>query len=55
MGNAPDPRWYREEAERLRLKGYSLPKEDPLRERYIELAREYDNLADLFERHQRRA
>ena len=53
MQNAPDPLWYRVEAERLRLKGYSLPEDDPLRPRYIELAREYDNLADIFERQQR--
>ena len=50
MARSVDPERYRQEAARLREKAADLPQEPELRQSYLDLASEYDQLADLFEK-----
>jgi len=50
MPDSLDPRWYREEARRLRQRAATVKEDDPLRDSYLRLAAEYEKLAELLER-----
>ena len=55
MEEARDPRWWREEASRLRGVGERYRKFDTLQVRFCALADEYDRIADMLEQENRPA
>jgi hypothetical protein len=50
--DARDPRWYRDEAKRLRERGEHANYDPSLRQSYLDLADEYDRLAEVLEKTQ---
>jgi hypothetical protein len=43
----------REEAERLRIKAFGFDAEDPFRQRYLDMAGEYEQIVALLEKQRR--
>ena len=54
MSKAHDHTWYRGEAKRLRDKAAAVKNDEALRNSYLSLAQEYEQLADTLERRHRR-
>ena len=44
-----DYSWYRQEAARLRQRAAEITNDDRLRDSYLDLAREYERLAEILE------
>jgi hypothetical protein len=49
LDGSRDSRWYREEASRLRQRAGTITHDPELRDSYIDLAREYEGLAEILE------